>query len=220
MTLSSPECRETKSGQQEWRAVALATTLTAIAVLIITILPTSHFSTAAAQEAEAPAPYDDQDAYEIYSLLIPHEESYEFGKGTIVIREETFPGIKDSERCFSDKAATRFKDALHDFKRVNARPWLLQRLFEIDRPYEIVSAESIETALRTDDGWEDFNARHPDSGGYFVMSAVGLDQDKTLAVVYTGSTCGGLCGRWSFHLLQKVDGEWKTVPGVRCLTVS
>jgi hypothetical protein len=52
------------------------------------------------------------------------------------------------------------------------------------------------------------------------MSAVGLNQEKTRAVVYTGSSCGGLCGRWSFHLLDKLDGNWKTVPGVTCSAVS
>lgn len=220
---SSPECRQTKSSRTKWWAVALVTALTAVAVLLI--LPSPPVSTAAAQEAEAeaPAPYDDPDAYEIYDLLIPHEESYEFGKGTIVIREETVAGRKDSDRCFSGEAATKFKSALDDFKHVNAKPWLLQRLFQIERPYEIVSAHEIEAAFHAEGvqgGWEDFNARHPDSGGYFIMSAVGFNEDKTLAVVYTGSTCGGLCGRWSFHLLAKIDGEWKTVPGVHCVTVS
>jgi hypothetical protein len=215
-----PESRKTTSSQANW-AIAILTVLAAVAVLII--LPASHVSTAAAQEEEVPIPYDDQDAYEIYGLLIPHEESYGFGKGAIVIREQTFAGPKDSDRCFSGDAAANFKDALDDFKSVNAKPWLLQRLFQIERPYDIVSADEIETAFgekATQEGWDDFNARHPDSGGFFVMSAVGFNEDKTLAVVYTGSTCGGLCGRWSFHLLQKIDGEWKTAPGVRCVTMS
>jgi hypothetical protein len=221
---NSPECGRTESSQRDWWAVSFVTAFTAVGLLIILILPASHICTAAAQQAEAPAPYDDQDAYEIYNLLIPHEESYGFGKGTIVIREETFPGPADSGSCFSDKAATKFKEAIDDFKRVNnAKRWRLQRLFQIERPYEIVSAEEMEGAFHTkgvQGGWEDFNARHPDSGGYFVMSAVGFNRDKTLAVVYTGSSCGGLCGRSSFHLLQKVDGKWKTLPGVQCVTVS
>jgi hypothetical protein len=218
---SGPERGQPKSGETKWRAVALIAALAAAASLMI--LPTSHVSTAAAQEAEAPAFYEDQDAYEIYRLLIPHEESYEFGKGTIVIREETVPGPAESGGCFSGETASKFKDAIGDFKRMNAKRWLLQRLFQIERPYELVSTEEIETAFGekgTREGWEDFNARHPDSGGYFVMSAVGFNQDKTLAVVYTGSTCGGLCGRWSFHLLRKVDAKWKTLPGVHCVTVS
>jgi hypothetical protein len=84
----------------------------------------------------------------------------------------------------------------------------------------MVGANEIDAAFQTGKGWDEFHARHPDSGGYFVMSTVGFNRDKTLAVVYTGSTCGGLCGRWALHLLQKIDGKWKTVSGVRCVTVS
>ena len=53
-----------------------------------------------------------------------------------------------------------------------------------------------------------------------MMSAVGFNEDKTLAVVYSGSTCGGECGRWSLHLFEKIDGKWKSLPGVTCVTVS
>ena len=52
------------------------------------------------------------------------------------------------------------------------------------------------------------------------MSAVGFNKETTLAVVYTGSSCGGLCGSWSFHLLEKTDGKWKEAPGVTCSMVS
>jgi hypothetical protein len=30
------------------------------------------------------------------------------------------------------------------------------------------------------------------------------------------SSCGGLCGSWRFHLLEKVHGNWKEVPGDIC----
>lgn len=52
------------------------------------------------------------------------------------------------------------------------------------------------------------------------MSAVGFDKARNRAVVYTGSSCNNLCGRWRFPLLERVHGEWKEVPGVTCVEVS
>jgi hypothetical protein len=95
----------------------------------------------------------------------------------------------------------------------------LQRQFQIEKAYEMVSSDTI-AVLFQGGGWDDFYKRYPDSGGYITMSAVGFDQEKTRAVVYTGSSCGGLCGGWSFHLLEKLDGNWKTVPGVTCSAAS
>jgi hypothetical protein len=52
------------------------------------------------------------------------------------------------------------------------------------------------------------------------MSPISFNKARTLAVVYTGSSCGNLCGRWSFHLLEKINGNWKEVPGVTCMMLS
>jgi hypothetical protein len=117
------------------------------------------------------------------------------------------------------EAASRFKDAIADYKRLNKKPWLLQRQFQIEKPYEIVSSDAIGVLFK-DSGWDSFYKRYPDSGGYVIMSAVGFNKEKTRAVVYTGSACGGLCGLWRFHLLEKIDGNWKEVPGVSCSMVS
>jgi len=172
-----------------------------------------------AQPSSAGNPYEVEEAYAVYSLLLPHEESYGFSKSTLVLQQETArPPGRGS--CLTTEAASKFKDAAADLDHWTGRVWLLQRKFQIAKPYELVSAETIDLFFKNG-GWEDgFYKRYPDSGGYLVMSPVGFNQDKTQAIVYTGSTCGGLCGRWGFHLLEKVDGKWKEVPGVTCRTVS
>jgi hypothetical protein len=116
-------------------------------------------------------------------------------------------------------AASRFKDAITDYNRRNRKQWLLQRNFQLEKPHEIVSSDTLE-ALYDKSGWDGFYERYPASGGYLVMSAIGFNSEKTRAIVYTGSVCGGLCGRWGFHLLEKVDGKWREVPGVTCHEVS
>ncbi len=175
---------------------------------------------AAGQTSVAAKTYDVEDAYRIYSLLLPHEESYGFAKATLIIQEETVSKVvAASEPCVTPEAARRFKDAIADYNRLNRKQGLLKRQFQIEKSYEIVSSDTI-GALFKNGGWDSFYKRYPDSGGYIIMSAVGFNKEKTRAIVYTGSSCGGLCGSWSFHLLEKIDGNWKEVPGVSCSLVS
>jgi hypothetical protein len=163
--------------------------------------------------------YDVADAYEIYSLLLPHEESYGFAKGTLVIQQETVP--HPTEECLTPEASDHFKDAVDNYRRLNEGRWLLQRRFSTAQPYEIVSSDTIEGFFKKGpQGWKDFYAKYPSSGGFITLSAVGFNKEKTQAVVYSGSSCGGLCGRWLFHLFEKFGGKWKEMPGVSCFTVS
>lgn len=162
--------------------------------------------------------YDDQDAYAIYSRLLPGEQSYGFAKGTILVQQETAPPVKLDDYCLTPEAAREFKDAIEDYKR-HKEPMLLQRRFEIDKPYELVSTETIGTLIRNYN-WDDFYKRYPDSGGIIRVTAVGFNRQKTLAIVFTGSTCNNQCGRGSFVLFKKVDGKWRSVPGVRCSVAS
>ena len=56
----------------------------------------------------------------------------------------------------------------------------------------------------------DFEARFPNNLGYFVVSHVGLNLNKTEALVYVDHFCG-LCGGGSYVLMRKVGGVWHVV---------
>ena len=170
------------------------------------------------QQPQVPKPYEDANAYQIYSLLLPNEEASSFAKGTLVVQEQTVSSAFSRE-CVTREVARTFKDAIVDFQRVNQTEWLLQRQFVSDKPYELVNREML-TALFKEGGWNAFGKRYPGSGGYTVMSAVGFNKEKSLAIVYSGSSCGNLCGSWSLHLFSKRRGKWVAVPGVTCATVS
>jgi hypothetical protein len=175
---------------------------------------------ASAQESSAVKPYDLEEAYAVYSVLLPLEESSGFAKGTLVIQQDTV-SERLSEECLTAEAANNYKDAIADYMRVNSETWLLQRKFQVTAPYELVRVETILTFFRKNGGgWDGFYKRYPKSGGFVILSAVGFNKDKSKAIVYTGSSCGGLCGRWSFHLLEKVGGKWKETGGVACFTES
>jgi len=57
----------------------------------------------------------------------------------------------------------------------------------------------------------DFEARFPNNLGYFVVSHVGLNLNKTEALLYVDHFCGGLCGGGDYFLMRKVNGAWQIV---------
>jgi hypothetical protein len=179
----------------------------------VLIVPVLGIVTAMSQEPSAAQPYEEPDAYQIYGLLLPQEESYGFAKGTLIIQKETVASSAVDGACLSPEVASRFKDAASDYERARAKEWLLQRQFKIEKPYEIDDSKTIARLEASDQP-------RPKSGGHIFMSPVGFNREKTLAIVYTGSICGGLCGSAQFHLLERVHGQWKEVPGVTCVTAS
>jgi hypothetical protein len=61
----------------------------------------------------------------------------------------------------------------------------------------------------------DLEARFPNNLGYFVVSRVGLNLNKTEALLYVDHFCGGLCGGGEYILMRKLDGEWRVVDHLR-----
>jgi hypothetical protein len=57
----------------------------------------------------------------------------------------------------------------------------------------------------------DFEARFPNGGGFFVVSHVGLNLNKTEALLYVDHFCGGLCGGGEYVLMRKANGLWHIV---------
>src|SRR5262249_8053919 len=99
------------------------------------------------QQSPPLSPYDVDEAYRVYSVLLPREESYEFAKGTLVIQEETVSEHLDA-KCLTAAATRKFKDAIVDYERANSKQWLLQRLFQSEKPYGLVSSDAIKTAFK------------------------------------------------------------------------
>ena len=176
------------------------------AILIVLLL---NVTAVVAQESPATQPYSDADAYQIYSVLLPHEEAYSFATDAFMIQESAVSADM-SGACLRQADASRFKDAIAGYNRINKKNWLFQRQFQIDKPYRIVGAKVI-SALPD----------HPQSVvSYVRMSPVGFNRDKTQAIVFVGSSCGGMCGHWRFHFLEKVRGQWSEIPVAMCVGAS
>jgi hypothetical protein len=118
---------------------------------------------ASSQDLSPPTVYDASEAYQVYNLLIPHEEAYDFGKAIAIIQEDTVSEPLHPA-CFEAKAATRFKEALADYRALQSQKWMLQRHFQIERPYELVRSDTIGQFFqeRGPEGWKDFHERYPE----------------------------------------------------------
>ena len=173
------------------------------------IVPLLTIVISLAQQPSTAQPYDNADAYQIYSLLLPHEESYGFAEEALMIQENTV--AQDiSGACLRPADANRFRSAIAGYNRVYKRKWLLRRQFQIAKPYRIVAAKVI-SALPD---------RPQSAVSYVSLSPVGFNREKTQAIVFVKSSCGGLCGSWRFHFLEKIHGKWKEVPVATCFGAS
>jgi len=54
----------------------------------------------------------------------------------------------------------------------------------------------------------DFEVKFPNNLGYFVVSRIGLNANRTEALLYFDHFCAGLCGGGAYVLMRKVDGAW------------
>ena len=139
--------------------------------------------------AQSPEAYNVPEAYEVYAAILPGEWPWTVNhEATLAIIEET----KLYNMCLepAGKSKSLLGQVIADYIRVNQKPSLLQRKFEINKPYELVS--------RSGRGYPSLTE----------LSAVGFNADKTIAVVYAGYHCGSPCGGGRFHVLQKHDNQW------------
>ena len=189
-----------------------------VILLLISSLALSQDS--AVKTDNSPKPYEDAEAYKVYSAILPTGSVWQVHKAkTLVIRRET----RDYKMCLQPEPESEriIGQAISEYVKLSEKTWLLQRQFSIEKPYELIAYDELRSALKPGSG-ENFYKQHPDSGGWIELSAVGFNADKTVAVVYMGHHCGSLCGGGRFHVLQKKDGKWVPLKwkGSRCDWVS
>jgi hypothetical protein len=157
-----------------------------------------------------PSDYNEAEAYEVYAAVLPSEWPIrDTHAKRVVIRRET----KAFQMCLKPdiEIQPKVEPAIADYVRLNEREWLLQPRISLDRPYEFFGARKFEALMRGAGMGDDYYRLYPDSGGLIELSAVGFNSDKTVAVVYIGHGCGPLCGGGTFHVLEKIDGKWKSI---------
>jgi hypothetical protein len=153
---------------------------------------------------DSPEPYDITEAYEVYSAIIPIEVP-DPKTHTWFIQIDTSPISDGSSRPKDPLDGAREVDtALNDYLKMNATTWLLQRNFTLPKPYKLVTRDEIKAMFP-----------HPREQGepWIELSAVGFNDDRTIAIVYMTSNYSG---EGKSFLLQKHNGKWEVLSGISC----
>jgi hypothetical protein len=159
------------------------------------------------QQNLKPEPYKDEEAYNVYSALLPETQT------SLLIRYDTV----GENACLSsvrdhDKAAAA---ALDDYVKVNRTAWALQDKFSLPKPPKLVSMDDLRAMDEEDQRTGREKPGSSRTRPHFVLSAVGFNADKTIAVVWIYYDCGGLCGSGRLAVLRKAGERDKRGPGLR-----
>jgi hypothetical protein len=175
--------------------------------------PTSH-----------PQIYGDADAYDVYSAAVPMDKWYWQNSKTLLIVRDIPPAewpIGSPSGALQGNADFReaFASIFRSFDETNQQKMLLEHHFTFQKPYRLISRGELDASFRhvpqnaIRDGWEGFRNSFPDSSGYLILSGVGFNADKTIALVYVEHRCANMCSQAQYYILKKSHGHWvKCVP--------
>lgn len=104
-------------------------------------------------------PYEDQEAYDVYSAILPLEWPLRNAHAKrLIIQNET----KGFEMCLRPEKEWQEKigPAISDYVRSNAKPSLLQPRIQVGVPYQLIAADELTAAIQTA-GWEGLRFSRP-----------------------------------------------------------
>jgi len=143
------------------------------------------------------APYEDPEAYKVYSALLPQSDL------PLLIRKDT---VSDNACVGSVRAVDKSAaSALDNYEKVNAMGWMLQDKFSLPKLPTLATLDEIGAMDAEDQRTGRVERGSSQTRPHFVLSAVGFNADKTIAVVfifYSG-------GHGHLAVLRKTIGTWK-----------
>jgi hypothetical protein len=181
--------------------------------IILLFVALSFFlnGTSLSQDVQLPA-YEDREAYAVYDAIL-QAYATPAQRNNPVIRSET----DNYKMCLEpDKESMAIiGSAISEYVKLNEKPHRLLRAFDNRIQLNLLTAGELKSVFEQGakgdvmGGWNNFYRLYPNSGGYITLSAVGFNEDKTVAVVYMGHHCGIMCAEGNFHVLEKKDGKWQ-----------
>jgi len=167
--------------------------------------------------ATPPAPLETctADDYAIYSAALNEIFGKQKAQKLVLIDQTSTgvpPGLAATTR-FMGKAQPLLKEfpkeARDDFDAKNKTHAKIEA-DKIKTSFEVTLVAPDEAAklVQGRDGWANLRDRYQ-SHGITLVSRPGLDSDRTHALLYTGTSCGSLCGGGDLIFLTKEGGQWK-----------
>jgi hypothetical protein len=188
------------------------------------------------------------DSYAIYSHLLPHGqiEGAEWKLTFWLLEETTVATVPADHPCDSGSDTsesvmssnphrdihppadqeTAFRALLADFDaHCHERIQLTADYLHTNLPVHLADQaaskrlEAAEFQTRPSTATSAKQNEFAGAAGIHSFSQVYFTPDHSVAMVYTGLWCGGLCGMWRWVVLERKDGQWP-LPWVTSLTVS
>ncbi|MHC4944391.1 MAG: hypothetical protein ACYTG7_15350 [Planctomycetota bacterium] len=106
-------------------------------------------------------------------------------------------------------------DVLKSFHERNKQRVHHREDMDLGIDYVLLSRKENNRIFSQGKGWRLFREEFPDARGLTVLSRVGLNDDRTVALLYVGFYGGMLWGDGFVILFKKIDGTWKRAAGLR-----
>jgi hypothetical protein len=108
------------------------------------------------------------------------------------------------------------RDLAEDFIAANRSSHRIPAAIPAKRPLTPVRRASLPFFRTTkpdfsEEAWTAFYRKHPGSGGFQSLSAVGYDRAGNTALVSYDLVCGDLCGHGLLVVLERRNGGWEIV---------
>jgi hypothetical protein len=168
-----------------------------------------------AQKSATPQSITEDDSA-VYTAVL--RELYQAAKGRpIILSDQTAlgvpPGMVGNLRVQGPQTDT-FLDRISPEARQNYEDVNNHSSLHLPSPCKFVPECSLvnlaDVALQVKDAkaWHKFMTKHANTPGIIIVSRIGYNRTRDQAVVYSGMSCGMLCGQGEFSWLTKHDGVW------------
>src|SRR5579864_4701180 len=168
-----------------------------------------------AQKPVAAAPTFTDDSA-VYSALL--RELYQAAKGRpIILSDQTALGVPPgmvANLAVQGPQTDTFLDRISPEARQNYEDINNHSSLHFSSPCKFAPECTLENladvALQVKDAkaWRKFMAKHANTPGIIIVSRIGYNRARDQAVVYSGMSCGMLCGQGEFTWLTKHNGVW------------
>jgi hypothetical protein len=182
-----------------------------VAMILATVAPQIR-----AQKSADPPPALSEDDSAVYTALL--RELYQAAKGRpIILSDQTALGVPPgmvANLAVQGPQTDTFLDRISPEARQNYEDINNHSSLHFSSPCKFAPECTLENladvALQVKDAkaWRKFMAKHANTPGIIIVSRIGYNRARDQAVVYSGMSCGMLCGQGEFTWLTKHDGVW------------
>jgi hypothetical protein len=176
----------------------------------------AHAPLLCAQKAVVESPQLSGDDSAVYISLL--RELYQAAKGRpIILSDQTAlgvpPGMVGNLPVQGPQTIT-FLDKISPEARQNYEDINNHSSLQLPSPCKLapdcmlVNLADVALQVKDAKAWRKFMSRHANTPGIIIVSRIGFNRQRDQAVVYSGMSCGLLCGQGEFTWLTKHNGVW------------